>query len=233
MRRINTGTVGRPLLARLVSVDNKLSSLVPNENITIEPNGSGDVIIPSTPQLLVQNTTAGTSASTGALVVSGGIGVNNNVYAGGNVNSTGHLTTQYLTAAASTHMTIPSGTTAQRPGSPSEGMVRFNTDYGHLEWYTGSGWTVGGFQDVTVGSSRTTLSWQTNWVQGNHTVTLPSSPARGDRVRIFLVSGSNMTVARNGKLINSDAANLTVTTEDAAFELVFNNDSYGWRIFTI
>ena len=47
MRRINTGTVGRPLLARLVSVDNKLSSLVPNENITIEPNGSGDVVIPA------------------------------------------------------------------------------------------------------------------------------------------------------------------------------------------
>ena len=233
MRRINTGTVGRPLLARLVSVDNKLSSLVPNENITIEPNGSGDVIIPSTPQLLVQNTTNATTTATGGAVFSGGIGVNNNIYAGGNVNSTGHLTTQYLTAAASTHMTIPSGTTAQRPGSPSEGMVRFNTDYGHLEWYTGSGWTVGGFQDVTVSSSRTTLSWQTNWVQGNHTVTLPSSPSRGDRVRIFLVSGSNMTVARNGKLINSDAANLTVTTEDAAFELVFNNDSYGWRIFTI
>ena len=59
------------------------------------------------------------------------------------------------------------------------------------------------------------------------------SGARGDRVRFFLVSGSNMTVARNGKLINSDASDLTVTTEDAAFELVFNNDTYGWRIFTI
>ena len=92
---------------------------------------------------------------------------------------------------------------------------------------------MGGFQDVTVSSSRTTLSWQTNWVQGNYTVTLPSAPARGDRVRFFLVSGSNMTVARNGKLINSDASDLTVTTEDAAFELVFNNDTYGWRIFTI
>ena len=56
MRRINTGTVGRPLLARLVSIDNKISSLVPNENITIEPNGSGDVIISVIPQLLVQNT---------------------------------------------------------------------------------------------------------------------------------------------------------------------------------
>ena len=47
-------------------------------------------------------------------------------------------------------MTIPQGTTAQRPGSPSEGFVRFNTDYGHLEWYTGSAWTVGGFQNVAV-----------------------------------------------------------------------------------
>ena len=233
MRRINTGTVGRPLLARLVSVDNKLSSLVPNENITIEPNGSGDVVIPATPQLLVQNTTNSTTTATGGAVFSGGIGVANNIYSGGNINSTGHLTTQYLTAAASTHMTIPQGTTAQRPGSPTEGMVRFNTDYGHLEWYNGTSWTVGGFQDVTVSSSRTTLSWQTNWVQGNYTVTLPSAPARGDRVRFFLVSGSNMTVARNGKLINSDASNLTVTTEDAAFELVFNNDTYGWRIFTI
>ena len=233
MRRINTGTVGRPLLARLVSVDNKLSSLVPNENITIEPNGTGDVVIPAGPQLLVQNTTAATTTATGGLVVSGGIGVALNSYFGGNINATGTLTSQYLTAAASTHMTIPSGTTAQRPGSPSEGYVRFNIDYGHLEWYTGSAWTVGGFQDVAVGTGRTTLSWQTNWVQGNHTVTLPSSPAMGDRVRFFLVSGSAMTVGRNGKLINSDAADLTVTTEDAAFEMVFYNNTYGWRIFTI
>ena len=65
------------------------------------------------------------------------------------------------------------------------------------------------------------------------TVTLPSSPAQGDRVRFFLVSGSNFTVARNGKLINGDSSNLTVTTEDAAFEMVFHNNTYGWRIFTI
>ena len=119
---------------------------------------------------------------------SGGIGVANNIYSGGNINSGDIPTTQYLTAANSTHMTIPSGTTAQR-SVPTEGMVRFNTDYGHLEWYNGTSWTVGGFQDVTVSSSRTTLSWQTNWVQGNYTVTLPSAPARGDRVRFFLVSG--------------------------------------------
>lgn len=233
MRRFNTGTVGRPLLARLVSVDNKISSLVPNENITIEPNGTGDVVIPANPQLLVQNTTQATTTATGGAVLSGGLGVAKNAYVGGNINSTGHLTSQYLTADASTHMTIPSGTTAQRPGSPSTGYVRFNTSFGHLEWYNGNSWTVGGFQDVAVTGNRTTESWQTNWVQGNHTVTLPSTPSQGDRVRFFLVSGSAMTVARNGKLINSDAANLTVNMEDAAFELVFYNNTYGWRIFTI
>ena len=30
---------------------------------------------------------------------------------------------------------LPSGTTAQRPGSPAPGMVRFNTDFGYPEWY--------------------------------------------------------------------------------------------------
>ena len=96
MRRINTGTVGRPLLARLVSVDNKLSSLVPNENITIEPNGSGDVVIPANPQLLVQNTTQSTTTATGGLILSGGIGVAKNAYVGGAINVAGTLTSQYL-----------------------------------------------------------------------------------------------------------------------------------------
>ena len=34
----------------------------------------------------------------------------------------------------------PSGSTAQRPSSPGEGMIRLNTDSGHLEYYTGTHW---------------------------------------------------------------------------------------------
>ena len=34
----------------------------------------------------------------------------------------------------------PSGSTAQRPSNPGEGMIRFNTDSGHLEYYTGTHW---------------------------------------------------------------------------------------------
>ena len=34
----------------------------------------------------------------------------------------------------------PSGTTAQRPSNPGEGMIRFNTDSGSLEYYRGTHW---------------------------------------------------------------------------------------------
>ncbi len=37
-------------------------------------------------------------------------------------------------------ITVPAGTTAQRPGSPAVGMVRYNTDLGNLEQYTTAGW---------------------------------------------------------------------------------------------
>ena len=35
---------------------------------------------------------------------------------------------------------LPSGTTAQRPGSPNAGNLRFNTDEESLEFYSGTAW---------------------------------------------------------------------------------------------
>ena len=40
------------------------------------------------------------------------------------------------------HITLPSGTTAQRPGSPAAGMVRHNSNTNLVEWYTGSAWVT-------------------------------------------------------------------------------------------
>lgn len=37
-------------------------------------------------------------------------------------------------------LTLPKGTTAQRPGSPVAGMTRFNTTLGDTEYYDGSVW---------------------------------------------------------------------------------------------
>ena len=43
---------------------------------------------------------------------------------------------------------IPTGTTAQRPPSPDYGYLRYNTDQGSIEWWTGVNW-IQGAQTIT------------------------------------------------------------------------------------
>jgi hypothetical protein len=86
----------------------------------------------------------------------------------------------------------------------------------------------------TIGSNK--VYW-CNTTAGTITLTLPPSPSKGDLIRIFDVANTfdtnNLTVGRNGKPIMSAADNLTVATEGAAFDLVFYDNTQGWRIFTI
>ena len=50
-----------------------------------------------------------------------------------------------ISFAGTGYLDIPVGTTAQRPGSPSEGMIRRNTTTSSFEGYNGSVWTsIGG-----------------------------------------------------------------------------------------
>ncbi len=48
-------------------------------------------------------------------------------------------------------ITIPRGTTAQRPGSPASGMLRYNSTTNEIEFYNGTSWATGG-EDGTVTS---------------------------------------------------------------------------------
>jgi len=76
-----------------------------------------------------------------------------------------------------------------------------------------------------------------NTSSGGVTATLPSSPTVGDTIRFLDVAKTfdtnAFTVARNGNLIQGDAENLTVTSESAAFELIWSGGTFGWRIFSI
>lgn len=53
-------------------------------------------------------------------------------------------------------VTPPSGTTAQRPGSPGNGVLRYNSTTGQCEFYDGESWTVIGNPVGTV------LAWTTD-----------------------------------------------------------------------
>ena len=66
------------------------------------------------------------------------------------------------------------------------------------------------------------------------TLTLPTSAAIGDEIRIIDATGesntNNITVARNGHKIQSAASDLTISTNRAAIGLVYFNVAQGWLL---
>ena len=64
------------------------------------------------------------------------------------------------------------------------------------------------------------------------TITLPASAAIGDEIQIIDGTGNastnNITIARNGHNIQGDASNLTISTDRAAFGLVYYDTTNGW-----
>lgn len=235
-RRVTNGLTGNvgSSISSLSVVDNSLITVTTNQNVVIDPNGSGHVFTDA--PFESTNATGSTTKVTGAITTSGGIGAAGQIHAAG-LNVTPTSTLKF--SAQDQYILVPNGTTAQRP-SGVEGYTRYNTDLNVLEFYNGTTWIACGFRDVDVTGSRTTAAFETNWcntASGGFTITLPSSPAKGMRVRFFDVTktfdSSNLTVARNGQPIQGDNANLTVNSEGAAFELVYHSSTYGWRIFTI
>ena len=51
-------------------------------------------------------------------------------------------TAQNVTCSSTGALSVPSGTTAQRPSSPVNGMLRYNTTIPQLEIYLGGTWTA-------------------------------------------------------------------------------------------
>lgn len=91
------------------------------------------------------------------------------------------------------YLDLPAGTTAQRPGSPSSGMIRFNTTLGQFEGYNGTAWSAvgggatGGGSDAvflengntvttsyTISSSKNAVSAGPVTINAGVTVTVPS-----------------------------------------------------------
>ena len=64
------------------------------------------------------------------------------------------------------------------------------------------------------------------------TINLPASPSVGDEVTLIdsgnNLASNNLTVGRNGSNINGSASNLVVSTNLAAFTLVYVNATLGW-----
>jgi hypothetical protein len=75
----------------------------------------------------------------------------NNISTTGNVTASGHYgnvytdyifpnTTTVTTFKSLTAIGLPTGGNIARPGSPTAGQIRYNSDYNTVEFYNGSGW---------------------------------------------------------------------------------------------
>jgi hypothetical protein len=76
-----------------------------------------------------------------------------------------------------------------------------------------------------------------NTVGGAVTITLPSSATIGDTIKLNDLAGTfavnNLTVARNGHLINGAASNYVVSTNQSTLSFVYSNTEFGWKVITV
>lgn len=66
------------------------------------------------------------------------------------------------------------------------------------------------------------------------TITLPATPALNDEIQILDASGTastyNITVDRNGNLINGTAGNLIIDNNGGWYTLLYTGATYGWKV---
>lgn len=138
---------------------------------------------------------------------------------------------------------------ATAPSSPSAGdlwwsttnskLYIYYTDVDTSQWVSVSGAATGDPGStsywVSKSSAYTASSWDRVFVDCSSaavTITLPLSPLFGDEIRIIDATGNastnNITIARNGNNIQGSASDLTVSTDRAAFGLVYYNSTEGW-----
>ena len=111
------------------------------------------------------------------------------------------------------HIKVPAGTTAERDGSPVNGMLRYNSDEEEFEGYADGAWgSLGGGglvpTKVTAGpvAAESGVHYLTDSTPGPFTINLPGTPAAGDSVRVSdsydKWDVNNVTVSGNGNNIN-------------------------------
>ncbi|MDC7243659.1 MAG: hypothetical protein PQJ44_06960 [Sphaerochaetaceae bacterium] len=140
--------------------------------------------------------------------------------------------------SGTSHLTIPSGTTGEQPGTPAEGMLRGNTTSNIIEYYDGTSWvdlTSGGGGGLTwnnVTGTSQAMSVNNGYVTNNAglvTCTLPASASVGDIIRVAGSGAGGWRIAQNaGQTINFLGSSTTTgatgrldsTTQYDAVELV-------------
>ena len=106
----------------------------------------------------------------------------------------------------------------------------------------GSQVNLGGSVTIPTGptaqavSSNITMAANCNYfvdTTAARTLTLPASPSLGDTIAVYDASGTaatnNITIARNGNLINGQSTNAIIDVNQSSSIFVYTGATVGWR----
>jgi hypothetical protein len=142
-----------------------------------------------TPKIRATATAFSFNASTGALSI------------GGNFSAAGGTFSSDVSLTGTGYLDLPVGTTAQRPGSPSAGMIRYNSDNSKFEGYDtayGPGWgpigtaAGGGADRVFLENGKTVTTNYTITTNYNAVTAGPVTVNSG--VTVTIPSGSTWSI---------------------------------------
>lgn len=139
-------------------------------------------------------------------------------------------------------ITLPNGTTAQEPATPTAGMMRFNTTTSSFEGFNGVQWgSIGNgltpFPIYASANAPTGFMYLCDSTSAPFTLTLPPAPVNGqmigftDRGRQW---GTNpVTLVNNGNLIVGSATTLVLNNTGATVILAFDGTLNDWAIWLL
>lgn len=117
--------------------------------------GSTGVTVPNGKSAFVYNDSTGVTAAfdyVPSLQVGGALDVDGTLDVGGNLDVGGDLDVNGNGSFSGTgQVKLPAGTTAERSGSPINGMLRYNSDIGQFEGYASNTW--GGISGAQAGGA--------------------------------------------------------------------------------
>lgn len=111
-------------------------------------------------------------------------------------------------ATGTTAQSLPIGTTAQRPGTPALGQIRYNSTDNKVEYYNGSTWV-----QLEAGAGAGREGGRLEYVSAT---SIKFAPKNGDRVKIagivYAIPSSGITAASTSVLVNGVTGNLAANT---------------------
>lgn len=202
---------------------NGVTSELPAGDVVVDPSG----IAPGSANQVLQTNAGGTATewrsnvvvpgtlnTTGVATFASGVGISGAAQFGSTATVAGTADFQgVITVAGSATfggavvvntsgaLTLPEGTTAERPAVPASGDIRFNTDLTQFEGYNGTAWGSLGGGGGAVGSGTNAVFYENDTtVTGSYTITAgknamtagPITVASG--VTVTVPSGSSWTV---------------------------------------